>query len=71
MEKILEEAKKLYVPGTEYRCSAGGPKYTVNQQSFSIYSQGVIYGELGKGCLYYYGKWAEIISVPSQEYEIF
>jgi hypothetical protein len=60
----LEKAKEAYPAGTEYYCADNGTsKFTVeNPENFSIPEPRVIYGEVGKGCIFYKGKWAEIIS---------
>ncbi len=64
MEDIerLKVAKELYPAGTKYYCANNGTsEFTVeNPTKFSIPKPKVIYGEVGKGCIYYEGRWAEI-----------
>jgi hypothetical protein len=64
MEDIekLKLAKATYSAGTKYRCADGSAsEFTVEDpEYFTIPSPGIIYGESGKGCIYYHGKWAEI-----------
>ena len=64
----LQEARKLYPAGTMYNCAnyAAHEEFIVdNPELFSIPELNVIYGELGKGAIYYKGKWAEILEKPS------
>lgn len=61
-EDLLEEAKKRYPIGTKYKCAAGGTILTVEKQSFTKIGKDTIHAESGKGCLFYDGKWAEIVS---------
>jgi len=64
-ESNLDKAKRLYPVGTTYlSASSVKSQNTVVVQSFQQINPEMIYGESGKGCLYYYGKWAEIISKP-------
>jgi hypothetical protein len=69
MEDIekLKLAKATYSAGTKYRCADGSAsEFTVeNPQEFTIPSPGIIYGESGKGCIFYKGNWAEIIDRAS------
>ena len=65
-EELLEEAKRRYPVGTTYKCASGSYfSNIVSTQDFKIYSEDIIYGESGKGCLYYKGKWAGI--APSSD----
>jgi hypothetical protein len=64
-ESLLDKAKRLYPIGTKYR-TAGyyNHIYTVSNQSFSEYTNDIIYGELSKGCLFYKNHWAEVVEYP-------
>lgn len=66
-EDRLEQARKLYPAGTMYNCanSYSDGAIVENPELFSIPEPNVIYGELGKGCIYYKGKWAKILEKPS------
>ena len=69
MEEILKQARELYPAGTKYICAADNPKTShtrtvENPKSFTI-NENKIYGDPGEGCIYYKGKWAEIINHPS------
>jgi len=74
----IEEAKERFPIGTKYK-NAGDDTdivYTVTEQIFDVISDNVIHGEDGKGCLYYYGKWADIVqsvgeSSPGNVYSIY
>ncbi len=59
----LKLARATYTAGTEYYCVDNGTsKFTVeNPEKFSVPEPRVIYGEVGKGCIFYKGKWAEIV----------
>lgn len=61
----FEEVKRRYPIGTKYKCaSRGGTVHTVTEQTFSYPTSDahrMIHAEDGKGCLYYDGKWAEIV----------
>jgi hypothetical protein len=68
MDKFrLQEARKLYPAGTMYNCASyHHDEFIVdNPELFSIPEPNVIYGELGKGAIYYKGKWANILEKPS------
>jgi hypothetical protein len=70
MEKsILEQAIEHYPPGTEYICS-----HLYTNRTFTVHRADEIrcYGGdpqkidiLGKGYIYYLGKWAEIVGEPA------
>jgi len=66
-EDRLQEARKLYPAGTMYNSanSYSDGFIVENPELFSIPEPNVIYGELGKGAIYYKGKWAEILEKPS------
>ena len=66
-EYRLREARKLYPAGTIYNCANSYSDGFIvdNPELFSIPEPNVIYGELGKGAIYYKGKWAEILEKPS------
>lgn len=72
VHSLLEEAKKRYPKGTNYKC-ASNPEYSHVVEipgCFSEPSSDIIHGERGKGCLYYKGKWAEIVkeeALPIEE----
>jgi hypothetical protein len=74
MEKILRICKDNYPVGTTYECACYSQSFTVDEQSFKINGTS-IYGENGKGCLFYEGKYAEILykhqSIDSEEYPMF
>ena len=60
---MMEKAYKDYPIGTKYidaACLEGIE--TVEQQNFTYISSDCIWGELAKGCLFYNGAWAEIIT---------
>lgn len=67
-ESLLEQAKKLYPIGTQYKCAAGGTTiYTVKEQSFNYVDyRDQVHGEFDKGCLYDKGNWAKIINVVTE-----
>jgi hypothetical protein len=67
-QDLLNEAYRRYPIGTKYISAADGKEtdvYKVDEQSFRINITGLdivqVFGEFGKGCLYYNGKWAEIV----------
>jgi hypothetical protein len=66
-EDRLQEARKLYPAGTMYNCANSYQDGFIveNPELFSIPEPNVIYGELGKGAIYYKGKWAKILEKPS------
>lgn len=66
-EDRLEQARKLYPAGTMYNCanSYSDGFIVENPELFSIPKPNIIYGELGKGAIYYKGKWAKILEKPS------
>jgi hypothetical protein len=74
MEDIekLKLAKATYSAGTKYRCADGSrSEFTVeNPEEFTIAKPGVIYGESGKGCIFYKGRWAEIIEPAHPSYRV-
>lgn len=69
-EELLAEAKRRYPVGTKYK-----PASDDSSDIFVLSSDDwndsplddVVHAELGKGCLYYKGDWAEIISKPTVE----
>ena len=70
--KRLKIAKERYPVGTTYICAYSAIKghpheYKVGEQSFSIPDEYQVYGYPGEGCLYYQGKWAEIVSKPDDD----
>lgn len=52
---LLEEAISKYPMGTNII-------FNVELQKFTVSNIDIVYGESGKGCLYYGGKWAEILN---------
>lgn len=76
-QDLLEEAKKRYPIGTQYKCAYGGETiWTVVEQRFTLAESDVIHSQPGKGCLYHKGNWAEIVSKlktqsESFEYEVY
>ena len=62
-ELLLEEAISKYPIGTEYKCAFTNTIFNVELQKFNVSSIDKVYGESGKGCLYYKSKWAEILNV--------
>lgn len=68
---LLIEAKKRYPIGTKYKNATDEhEEFTVTNQSFTVVSDGTIHGELGKGCIMYAGKWAEIVTEHSHRFKI-
>ena len=63
VHSLLEEAKERYPKGTNYKCAfnSGYSHVVENPALFSECNSDIIHGERGKGCLYYKGKWAEIV----------
>lgn len=69
---LLQQALQRYPVGIRYKDAAhtkSGTELIVETQSFQEITIGsVVWGESGKGCLYYDGRWAEIIQ---EHYEIY
>jgi len=70
-EKLLAKAAKDYPIGTKYvTAGEGNEVYTVVIPVQEFISLDLIYGESGKGCLYKKGKWAEILEITKEAYEM-
>ena len=69
-EELLAEAKRRYPVGTKYK-NASDDSSNIFVLSSDDWSDSllddVVFAEYGKGCLYYKGDWAEIISEPTVE----
>lgn len=69
---LLEEAKLKYPSGTKYKTAYERGENckieTVEIQDFTLHNPEIIWGEDGKGCLYWKGIWAEVIT---ENYEIY
>lgn len=69
----IEEAKLRYPIGTVYEDAANPDlkdRMTVESHNWEISSRADrIFGELGKGCVYFEGKWAKILSEPVESKE--
>lgn len=65
---LLAEAKRRYPVGTKYICPTNKTEEVVTKQHFKIQDidEEIIHGEPGRGCLMFHGKWAAIITEPSQ-----
>lgn len=69
-EEMMEKAYRDYPVGTKYKSPT--PRgceliYTVEEQNFKWINESIIWGEEGKECLYYDGRWAEIVDLPKKE----
>ena len=64
---LLEEAKLKYPVGTKYICPSSNLEHIVSSQKFSEPWTNTIFGDLGEGCLFCEGTWAEIISLPKRK----
>lgn len=62
IDDILQQCYTKYPVGTKYKCANNGNQFVVTQQNFKRYDSNTIHGEHAKGCLYYKGKFAEIVS---------
>jgi hypothetical protein len=61
-EDLLSKAKRLYPIGTQYKSAAGDYEvHTVESMDWAPSPADAVYGEDNKGCIYYKGKWAEIV----------
>jgi hypothetical protein len=70
-ETLLEQALRMYPVGTTYENAhdvhagyGSQSRHTVASTSFEVRSDEIIWGNPAMGCIYYYGTWAQIISVP-------
>lgn len=63
-EELIEEAKRRFPVGTKYKCAESGAEYilNINKNTYHVYDSDNIDAGDNMGYLYYYGKWAEIIS---------
>lgn len=71
---LLEEAKRRYPVGTEYRCATGGmyDESTVEEDTIWKFwdDECTKIDAMGKYFVYYKGKWAEIVSLPESKLDI-
>lgn len=82
-EELLEEAKKRYPVGTEFRNAQKVHNHIIhtvveNDIKFVNFNDTIMNisatnGSYGRACIYYEGIWAQIISSPIKqlEYEIY
>lgn len=75
-QELLAEAHRRYPPGTVYLCPAGVGRHNPYKSGFNLVEENTKFqffcrGEnidaIGKGYVYYRGKWAEIISTETKE----
>lgn len=69
-KELLAEAKRRYPVGTKYKTASDDSSniFVLSSDDWSnSLLDDVVYAEYGKGCLYYKGDWAEIISKPTVE----
>jgi hypothetical protein len=70
-EELLEEAKRRYPAGTQYKCVSAGSTYESEIDPVWYTGSGYSKGEAihvghGRGLIYSKGKWAEIVEKPEQ-----
>jgi hypothetical protein len=73
-EELLEFVKIRYPNGTNFKCPYSEGKYIVDTSDSTTYdfiNGNNIDGGFTKGYLYFQGKWAEIISYPEDNINIF
>ena len=65
-EQEIQYAKDNYPIGTSYKCANSGKTvFTIVGDKTTYKDTGkAIYADNCKGCLYYNGKWAEIVFYP-------
>lgn len=69
-EELLEVAKYFYKPGVKYKDADSVFEFEVSSLNWANCSkEDVIYGEDDKGCIFYEGRWAEIINSSIEQKE--
>jgi hypothetical protein len=70
MKEIQEECKKLFPIGCTFVNTEGDEFVLKNDNSVYKIVDDMIYASYNQGCLYYEGKYAELVSLPKEEFNV-